>query len=268
LPTARATLYFAANVTGAGSSGSAMTGLFVEGPHASAFDLTSECEEMVAVKLRPGGLRALLGAPAREIRGATVPLRELWGQSAESLADEMSGAATAQNRATILQRELLRRCRAYQRHDVTAIDLAAIVERRAGRVRVGELIERSGYSQRALLEKFDEWLGLTPKQYARLTRLRSAIVRLLEKPEIDGAALALACGFCDQAHMIHEFRDLLDVSPRRFIEQHAAYSPKSVSAFGPKALPNRERQLYRLVGLVSRWDPLQRSRVAQPGSDS
>lgn len=64
VPTARTTIYYAADVR-RNSSTRTVTGLFCEGPHSKSFGTLGECAEMVAVKVRAGGLGALLGIPSR-----------------------------------------------------------------------------------------------------------------------------------------------------------------------------------------------------------
>lgn len=251
LPTARATIYYAANVREGPSRTPLGTGLFIEGPHSARFSVTADCDEMVALKVRPGGLRALLGVPAREVRDTTISLEEIWGRSAASLTDRMACASSSKERLFILQDELTRRCRDFDRHDKVALVVAAAVERRSGNVRVSEIGARSGYCQRSLLQRFDDWVGLTPKQHARLARLRSVIARLA--PDTDWALLAVAHGYCDQAHMIHEFQDLLGCSPTAFLAQRNAFAPMGAPASGRHAVPRREQRLYRSVGLVSKW---------------
>jgi AraC-like DNA-binding protein len=47
--------------------------------------------------------------------------------------------------------------------------------------------------------------GVAPKQLARIARFRRVTERLAND-ERPSAALALDCGYCDQAHMAREFR--------------------------------------------------------------
>jgi AraC-like DNA-binding protein len=60
---------------------------------------------------------------------------------------------------------------------------------------------------------FRDDLGMTPKHYARIARLRRVLAR---GPSSSWARLALETGFHDQSHLIREFRDLLQVTPSTF----------------------------------------------------
>ena len=177
VPTARATIYFARDVS-LRPGGPLTSGMYCEGPHSRGFSVGSESGELVAVKLAPGSLFALLGVPARELRDRTLPLEELWGKAANELADRMFSARTTRERRALLQRALVAQSHAHDRHDHVALAVSKIIERRGGQVAVSELCDRAGYGHRALLQRFDEWVGLTPKQYARLARFRAAVARL------------------------------------------------------------------------------------------
>lgn len=252
VPTARTTLYYAADVRRNGSTRT-VTGLFCEGPHSKLFGTLGESGEIVALKIRAGGIGALLGVPAKEVRDNTLSLSEIWGREADLLAERMASAGSVRERIMMLQQELTRRMQQLDRHDPVALAASDLIEQSDGRVRVSEIIERSGYSQRALLQKFDQGVGLTPKQQARVARIRATMARLAEPETVDWAELARSSGFSDQAHMIHEFRDLVGHPPAKFIAQRKSFSPVGAEASGQNALPGREQKLYQLVGMVSRW---------------
>jgi len=165
----------------------------------------------------------------------------------------MASAKGPLERASLLQAELIRRCQVLEAHDGVSIALSGMIEHRAGRIRVRALTERSGFSQRAVLMKFDDCVGLTPKQQSRLTRLRAAVIQLVENPELEHAQVALGCGFYDEAHMIHDFHALLGLSPGAFLARRSSFGPKSAPALGRSAIPRREQALHQLLGPVAEW---------------
>ncbi|MGH7439089.1 MAG: helix-turn-helix domain-containing protein [Polyangiaceae bacterium] len=252
VPTARGTIYFAAHVRGPGVGYREM-GLYCEGPHAEAFDVTHESDEIVALKVRPGGLGALLGIAARDVRDRTLDLADVWGSRAKDLADRVATADSTAERIRLLQREIAAHVAADGLSTNQAIDAAAMVTQRQGRVRVDELSRRCGVSQRTLLQRFDDGVGLAPKQYARLVRLRSAMTRLVSPSPVDCSDVAVACGYADQAHMIHEFRSLVGLSPLAYCRTSPSFGPEGAVATGRVVVPRCERTLYRSLGFVRRW---------------
>jgi AraC-like DNA-binding protein len=258
VPTPRATIYFAADVREHVSGAKVGTGVFCEGPHSRGFEVKCDCDELVAIKVKSGALGALLGVPARELRDQTINLEDVWGKSAARLSEQLQEAPTSEARLSLLQRELSQRYLAHERENALALAVANTIERRAGKVRIAELSESAGVGRRALLQRFDACVGLTPKQYVRIIRLRSMITALFARDSEDLSRLSVKSGFYDQSHMIHEFRDLLGIPPAVFKRELEAFTPFRAPAFGRRALPKREQELYRSLGLVSEWEEIRK----------
>lgn len=82
-----------------------------------------------------------------------------------------------------------------------------------GTMRTADVASAVGLSERQLQRRFGEDVGLTPKQYARIRRFRTALNNVLrEEPETWGR-VAMNAGFADQAHMTREFTDFFGASP-------------------------------------------------------
>ena len=86
-----------------------------------------------------------------------------------------------------------------------------------GGVEIGGLAAEVGWSRRHLSEKFRTEVGLTPKVAARVLRFERAR-HLLGLPTRPGlAAVAVACGYYDQAHFTREWNELAGCTPTRWI---------------------------------------------------
>jgi len=89
------------------------------------------------------------------------------------------------------------------------------VEEARGLVSAEELAEVAGLSARQFLRRFRAAAGLTPKEYARMRRVRWACVQAVLGEESPGwAGLAGESGFADQAHLSREFRRVFGWTPR------------------------------------------------------
>jgi AraC-like DNA-binding protein len=86
-----------------------------------------------------------------------------------------------------------------------------------GTARMESVTKHSEMGARQLERVFLEHVGLTPKMFARVIRLRHAVKLLRRGRSI--ASVAVACGYYDQPHMTRDFRRLLDRTPRDW--QHA-----------------------------------------------
>lgn len=76
------------------------------------------------------------------------------------------------------------------------------------------LAKRLGVAERTLRQSFREHIGISPKRYARMARIRRLVSRA---GTAEWADLALEHGLYDQPHLNAEFRALLGVAPREFL---------------------------------------------------
>jgi AraC-like DNA-binding protein len=85
-------------------------------------------------------------------------------------------------------------------------------------VRASELEAISGLSRFALCAQFKRGFGTTPYRYLLMRRLEALRERLPNGERL--SALALDCGFADQAHMSRAFRSGVGLTPRQFVALH------------------------------------------------
>jgi len=83
-----------------------------------------------------------------------------------------------------------------------------------GNGRLTEVAGRLGISERHLRTIFAREIGLSPKHFARIARLRHVLARAGSRQWSD---LADDAGFFDQSHLITEFRTLMGVSPAAYL---------------------------------------------------
>jgi AraC-like DNA-binding protein len=82
------------------------------------------------------------------------------------------------------------------------------------RVPLAELSAVAGLSRFELVRRFGAQMGLTP--HAFQTNLRIARAKALLTTGAAPAAVAVACGFADQAHLTRTFRRAVGVPPARY----------------------------------------------------
>ena len=86
--------------------------------------------------------------------------------------------------------------------------------RRNPGLRVRQLASLLDISERHLSRGFRAKYGTSPKQYARLARIEKVVAA--RKSGLSWADVAYACGFTDQAHLIHDFGTIVGGTPVEF----------------------------------------------------
>ena len=77
----------------------------------------------------------------------------------------------------------------------------------------GNLSQSTNLSQRQTERHFRDWLGMTPKHFQRIYRIKKAIHFLRQNKQANLADVAHQFGFSDQAHMTREFRAIAHITP-------------------------------------------------------
>lgn len=204
----------------ADSIGSVSSGAIVHGPQSQAFVLDAVRHvHFLGVHFRPGG-GCLLGWPARELADRHVALADLWGEHAIRLRDRLIECPTPHHRMALLERELLKRVQAAPLVR-PAISFALRAIDRGAAISAIDLHLVSGVGERRFRTLFTQAVGLAPKRFMRVQRVKS-VLQHIAQANAPLAAIAAEHGYVDQAHMNRELRCVAGVSP-------SAYAPMARS---------------------------------------
>jgi len=110
--------------------------------------------------------------------------------------------------------------------DSVVVDAVSTILRLAGSLSVGDLGPELGLSARQLRRRFRSATGLSPKELARVARIRTSLVDALFREE--WAGLAAAHGFADQPHLIREYQRVLGDTPQRVLKRLQAIEHHAV----------------------------------------
>ena len=90
---------------------------------------------------------------------------------------------------------------------------AAMIRRSFGRLRIADIAGTLNVSERTFRRRFEQDIGLSPKQYSRRVRLMGLLLCTDRLARPNWSALAHDFGFFDQAHLIEDTRLLTGVGP-------------------------------------------------------
>lgn len=85
-------------------------------------------------------------------------------------------------------------------------------------IKITDLSINTGYSVRSLEKKFKQHVGLSPKQFYMILRVRSLVNELTfsKGEKLSLTALAYRYGFVDQAHFIRTYSNIMNSVPSKF----------------------------------------------------
>jgi AraC-like DNA-binding protein len=195
-------------------------GCVVSGPRSEFFIIDTESESStIGIHFKPGGAFPFFRVPASDLNNQSVDLSLLWKDGSARLRERLLGAPTPAQKFRVLEACLLEHlAKPLERH--RAVEFALQHFRPHGHAcPVSEMAELVGFSQRRFIQLFSDQVGLTPKLFCRVSRFQRVIQTAHVLDDIDGAQLALDCGYYDQAHFNHDFLAFAGITPLEYLQR-------------------------------------------------
>ena len=207
-----------------------LTGEAEEAPRASIFgqqvvrcDVRLPAEFlMLRVHFRPGALFRALNVPLNEFDGSYFDAELVAGREVRDLSEQLAGTRSYVKMVALVERYLLGVVKR-ARQDVHRVDRAAsrlMADPAHGSL--DRLAAEACLSPRQLNRKFTERLGVGPKLYSRLARFHHAHVFKAAHPVVAWATVAMEFGYTDYQHMVRDFKQFANATPRAWLLEDAA----------------------------------------------
>ncbi len=170
-----------------------------------------------AVRFSAYGARHFLGMPMHEVANGETPLSYVWKNLATEIEERIFSATNNDIRCNILQQYLLTLLAKNGRHD-TAIDFCLTeIYQSHGQISVEALAYNTGISNRQLVRRFNNCVGLSPKEFSRITKFIHALNFMNRFPEKSLTEVGYDCGYYDQAHFIRDFKEYSGLTPGEYL---------------------------------------------------
>ncbi len=166
---------------------------------------------LMGVRFRPGMGAAFFGVSLDELAGFHGADWQRLGFAA--MVDQLA-ELSREAQQLLVEQELMRRLQATQERRSPVQQLLAQITATQGRQRLADLLQAVPLGQRQLERLFRYQAGLTPKQFSRIQRV--ALVRNQLRSGQPLLDTALACGYSDQAHFIHDFKTVVGMTPGQY----------------------------------------------------
>ena len=162
---------------------------------------------LIGIRFKPGGLHPFLHLPMAELTEDQADLRDVNRGLRADLEEASRKGVEA------VERVLLARL---GRTDGAVEAAVRAIEKSDGRARMDVISGRLGVHGRRLERIFQREVGIAPKLLARIVRFQN-VIRTIESGRFpDWTALALECGYYDQAHLIRDFSEFAGLSPEAY----------------------------------------------------
>jgi len=167
------------------------------------------------------GAYRLLQVPAHELANQVVDLESVGGRPVRQLLARIDEARTVEDRLALLGSYLVERLTQPSHWDpVVSWALDHIVSHPSA-TPVAWLARSAGWSEKRLYRRFLESVGMGPRSVARIARFHAVLCMLHEQPTASLATVAHELGYCDQAHLAREFRELACMTATQYLRGRA-----------------------------------------------
>jgi AraC-like DNA-binding protein len=167
----------------------------------------ASAEPIVGARFRPGEAARIVPLAPHELTDLDAPLSAAWGDDGKVLDD---ASRTIDVLAGAVRARLARHGEAVD----LPIRAAAGVLQHGATVRAAA--EHVGMSERNLARRFIARVGIAPKTFGRVMRLRRAVSAI--HCGANASRAASIAGYVDQAHFTRDAKALAGVTPVRFVQ--------------------------------------------------
>jgi AraC-like DNA-binding protein len=178
---------------------------------------------VVAICFHPGMAYKFIQIPMHALSDTTTALADIWDCMAAEIEDKMAGSSNNEERISLVQKYLFKEL-GNGKDDFQIVHCLRQVRLSEGLIPVGRLVSETGLSQRHLSRKFQEYVGLSPKEYLRVSRFIHSLDHLKRYPVFSLTEVAYKSGYYDQAHFIRDYKDYTGYTPRQVVRaRHILY---------------------------------------------
>ena len=167
----------------------------------------------ITVCFFPGAASHFFPVSMNEISDEVIDLSDLWKNIAREMEERIDFAGNNHERVLIIQEYLLKQLAGQKESDKVVEHWLWQVNFFKGQLSVEELSRKVNISQRQLGRRFNQTIGLSPKEFTGVTRFIHSLTHLKKYPSISLTGIAYESGYYDQAHFIHDYKKYAGLTP-------------------------------------------------------
>lgn len=167
--------------------------------------------------LYPFSIPVFFGHSASALTNQMPDLATLCGREGRELEERMMLADNNTARTSILSAFLLKRLDKYRQIPENIFSSIHHIIQSRGLVNVQSLAGDVCLSMRQFERKFKDLAGFSPRLYARIIRFQAAIAAYGGRKQ-SLTEIAYECGYYDQSHFIHDFKEFSGYHPRHYFK--------------------------------------------------
>ncbi|MCB0571981.1 MAG: helix-turn-helix transcriptional regulator [Phaeodactylibacter sp.] len=179
--------------------------------------------EALGIRFTPDGFFSLFGIAPSEFSQRQADMEDVLGKAFRDYCTRLQDMRSFSEQTRLTGQFLLSMLRQNNRAPRYLNPAARLIRQTSGGISIDELSRQVFISPRQLEREFRNIIGLSPKAYIRINRMRQA-QQLIGQPDFDNLAqLSYHCGYYDQSHFIRDFKQMAGMAPGSFLARRGEF---------------------------------------------
>lgn len=174
--------------------------------------------ETIGIEFNPLGAYRFFHFNLNEIQNQIYSIHDLLGKTGKQLTEQINETTTTDQKIAVLQQFLLHQLSQQNEDPVFDFCIQKIIASK-GRITIKELEKKTGYSSRWLNMKFNEKIGVSPKNLSSIIRFKQYFQAFINGDERSFFRNDFYELYYDQSHFIKDFKRFTGLPPTRFEKQ-------------------------------------------------
>ena len=199
----------------------------IVGPQVSRVNIKMGSHHLiVSVAFKPGGLYKWLGIPLSEMYDASFDATLLLGSSIREVNERLREVNTHMEMRNIINQFFMTRLAVKVGRPPFEKAMSLLLQS-GGRMSMEKAADLSCLSLRQFERVAKDFLGYSPKMFARIIRFSNAYRLKEQHPKLDWSEIVYSSGYFDQMHLIRDFKQFTGANPS-VISREINLSPLSL----------------------------------------
>lgn len=175
--------------------------------------------EMIVVNFHRAKAFPFLREPLHALTDLVIDAEQVLSNDILSLRAQLQDCPDVNKKFVLLENALLK-------HFRSRLQLNPFVDHAVARIagdprhcNLQELSQQVGFSQKHLIKLFKDQVGVTPKEFLKVSRFQKAVQEIESKGALQWTAVADDCGYYDQSHFIADFKTFSGLTPAAYLRQ-------------------------------------------------
>ena len=174
--------------------------------------------ETIGIEFNPQGAYRFFHFALNDIQNQIYSLSDVLGNIGKQLTEQINNSTSQQRKIILLQQFLLKQLSLHNEDLIFEYCIEKITASK-GRITVKELEKKTGYSSRWLNMKFNDKLGVSPKNLSTIIRFKQYYQSLINGNEKTFFRNDFYELYYDQSHFIKDFKRFTGLPPTKFEKQ-------------------------------------------------